>query len=109
MAWLTCSIMGRRYRYSSERFNTGRPCEAEYHNPKLGWRRVRNSDTLSRIWDIADGKAVDVTASRICKHLNKISSCGIKVCMDCGEPLNGKARTIAKLSPTSQAEEGTPS
>lgn len=30
-----------------------------------------------------------------CKHPSKISACGIKVCMDCGAPLNDAARRLA--------------
>lgn len=36
-------------------------------------------------------------AEQSCKHPTKISACGIKVCMDCGAPLNAKARVLAAL------------
>lgn len=31
-----------------------------------------------------------------CKHPTKISACGIKVCMDCGAPLNAKAKALVQ-------------
>jgi hypothetical protein len=31
----------------------------------------------------------------LCSHKSSMSSCGIKVCFDCGAPLNAKARKIA--------------
>ena len=31
-----------------------------------------------------------------CKHKNWMKSCGIKVCFDCGAPLNERARRVAE-------------
>lgn len=36
-------------------------------------------------------------ADSVCKHPTKISACGIKVCFDCGAPLNTKARALVAL------------
>lgn len=94
MDWVKCTIMGRQYRYSAERWNTGRPRDAQYFNPKYGWRRVRSSNTLSRIWDVSEGKPVDLISSRICKHINIMGSYGIWTCMDCEELVDKNNRSL---------------
>lgn len=35
-----------------------------------------------------------------CKHETQIKSCGMKVCFDCGAPMNAKAKQIAALKAT---------
>ncbi len=32
-----------------------------------------------------------------CQHRSTIASCGIKVCLDCGAPLNRAAKAVAAL------------
>ncbi len=33
-----------------------------------------------------------------CPHKTKIEACGIKVCMDCGEPLSPLAKELSKVA-----------
>lgn len=40
-------------------------------------------------------RAEALCAANVCEHV-PVSSCGIKVCLDCGAPLNAKARQLAE-------------
>jgi len=91
----TISIDGRGYRYSEKRLVSGRPATIEYLNRGGEWKRVRNVDRSDQIWRIADGESID--GAQPCGHATKIRSCGILVCLDCGQPLNTKARAVASM------------
>lgn len=43
------------------------------------------------------GHSVGVPNAAPCKHETQIKSCGMKVCFDCGAPLNAKSRHIAAM------------
>lgn len=38
-----------------------------------------------------------VPSAEPCQHETQIKSCGMKVCFDCGAPLNTKAKQIAAM------------
>jgi hypothetical protein len=53
------------------------------------------SDILINSW--TKGVLESGGAPAECKHETTMRAAGIKVCFDCGEPLNAKARVIAGM------------
>jgi len=84
------TVEGREYRTDGRKSPiSGRLLIVESRRDDGTWRAVRNVSTRERILNLLEGQPEP------CKHPTKISSCGIKVCMDCGAPLNRSARNLA--------------
>jgi hypothetical protein len=56
MRYQSVSIDGRDYRFSAERYVSGRPASIQFLTGRSVWRDVRNIDRSDAIWNIADSR-----------------------------------------------------